>query len=102
MNEDLRPGGTKSNPRRWGATPHFSAKTIQTPEAASAAFPAGLIRPGVYAGFCSLLLSSLMVLSPLGAQNGNGNGNTGSNNPNGNARNGDKNQPDYRRGFDIS
>src|SRR2546428_10138741 len=53
-------------------------------------------------GACSLLLSSLMVLSPLGAQNGNGNGNTGSNNPNGNNRSGDKNQPDYARGFDIS
>jgi outer membrane protein assembly factor BamB len=41
-----------------------------------------------------------MVLGPLGAQNGNGN--AGSNNPNGNNRAGDKNQPNYARGFDIS
>ncbi|HEV8129837.1 MAG TPA: PQQ-binding-like beta-propeller repeat protein [Acidobacteriota bacterium] len=50
----------------------------------------------------SLLLSSFLAFGQLGAQNGNGNGNAGSNNPNGNNRSGDKNQPDYARGFDIS
>src|SRR2546427_6402682 len=49
-----------------------------------------------------LLLSFLLALGTLVAQNGNGNGNAGSNNPNGNNRSGDKNQPNYARGFDIS